>query len=76
MKNAIKARSCVRFWLILHVKNNFSKNAQNQRAKLIFSKNAKFFLFNVGFFQKVSLTLNENLAQEAQRLKSKIEFED
>ena len=77
IENAIKPRSCVRFWLILHVKNNFfSKNAQNQRAKLIFSKKAKILLFNFGLFQQVLLTWNDNLAKEARRLKSKIEFED
>ena len=57
-------------------KRRFFKNAQNQRAKLIFSKNAKILLFNVGLFQQVLLTWNDNLAQEVRRLKSKIEFED
>ena len=42
--------------VILHDKNKFFKNAQNQRAKLIFSKNAKILLFNFGLFQQVSLT--------------------
>ena len=31
----------------------FSKNAENQRAKLIFSKWAKILLFNFGLFQQV-----------------------
>jgi len=45
--NAIKTRSCVRFLAIsiLQVANNFSSNAKNQRAKLIFSKKAKMPLF-------------------------------
>ena len=103
IENAIKTRSCVRFWLILHVKTSnifttwqnfiwisilgsffrvtsktiFSKNAQNQRAKLIFfKKKAKILLFNFGLFQQVLLTWNDYLAKEARRLKSKIEFED
>eukprot|EP00493_Phyllostaurus_siculus_P017818 UN18092 len=39
--------------LILSV---FSKNAQNQRAKFIFSKKkAKILLFNFGLFQQVLL---------------------
>ena len=46
------------------------KNAQNQRAKLIFSKNAKILLFNFELFQQVfnDLKLN-NLAKEARTLK-------
>ena len=45
------------------------KNAQNQRAKLIFSKWAKIPLFNFGLFQQVfeNLKLNK-LAKEERRL--------
>ena len=48
----------------------FSKNAENQRAKLIFSKWAKILLFNFGLFQQVfdNLKLN-NLTKQARRLK-------
>ena len=57
------------FWLILRAKTLFSKNAQNQGAKLIFSKKkAKFFY--------LILLFNDNLAKEARRLKSKIYFDD
>ena len=58
------------FWPILRAKTLFSKNGQNQRTKLIFSKWAKILLFNFGPFQQVfnSLKLN-NLAKEARRLK-------
>ena len=57
-------------FVFAHVtRQNFSKNAQNQRAKLIFSKWAKIPLFNFGLFQQVfeNLKLNK-LAKEERRL--------
>ena len=59
------------FLPILRCKTHFfSKNAENQRAKLIFSKWAKILLFNFGLFQQVfdNLKLN-NLTKQARRLK-------
>ena len=41
------------FGLFYTSKTIYSKNAQNQRAKLIFSKKSKILLFNVGLFQQV-----------------------
>ena len=60
------------FFVFNKPKNQFYKNTQNQRAKLIFSKNHKILLFNWGIFQHVSLTWNENLCERSKR----IEVED
>ena len=52
------------------MQNTFKKeNAQNQRAKLIFSKRVKLLLYNFGLFQQVfeKLKLNK-LAKEERRL--------
>ena len=52
-----KNKAVFRFWLIFTRQKQFiQKNAQNQRAKLIFSKKAKILLFKVGLFQQVLLT--------------------
>ena len=60
------------FWPVLRGKTLLFFNAQNQRARLIFSKWAKILVFNCGLFQQVfnNLTLN-NPAKEARRLKLK-----
>ena len=81
VQNSIKTRSCVRFWHTLHVKNNFFKKRSKSARQIhcfFSSKNAKSLLqvFDFGLFQQVLLTWNDNMAKEARRLKSKIEFED
>ena len=63
--------SLSKFLPILRVKTPFfSKNSENQRAKLIFSKWAKILLFNFELFQQVfdNLKLN-NLTKQARKLK-------
>ena len=60
------------FWFFRRQKTSFFLNTQNQRAKLILSKNDKNFLFIGGLFQQVLLTWNENLCQRSE----KIELED
>ena len=73
IERATEERSYERFLVFSQAKNKyFYKNTQNQRAKLIVSKNDKSLLFDGGLFQQVSLTWNENLYE---RIK-KIEVED
>ena len=56
-EKAAEERSYERFLVFSHAKKQvFFKNTQNQRAKLIFSKNDKNLLFNGGLFQQVLLT--------------------
>jgi len=53
IENAIKARSCVRFWLILHVKNNFfQKTLKISAPNSFFQKKPKFFYLILDFFNK------------------------
>ena len=58
IENAIKARSCVRFWFILHVKNNFFKKTLKISAPNSFIQNKKkpkFFFLILDFFNKFYL---------------------
>ena len=67
----LRVEESVRFCPFYEAKHLFfKKNAENQRAKLIFSKWAKILLFNFGLFQQVfdNLKLN-NLTKQARRLK-------
>ena len=77
-KKEIKKRSCVRFWLILHVKNIFSKNAQNQRAKLIFSKKKpkSFYLVLDSFNKFLKTCCWTSWQKKSGYWTQKIEFED
>ena len=73
IEKATEERSYERFLVFSHAKKQvFFKNTQNQRVKLIFSKNDKNLLFDGGLFQQVLLTWNENLCDRSK----KIEVED
>ena len=77
IENAIKERSCVSFLAYFTRQKQFiQKTLKISAPNWFFHKKAKILLFNVGLFQQVLLTWNDNLAKEARRLKSKIEFED
>ena len=58
IENSIKARICIRFWLILHVKNIFfQKTLKISAPNSFFQKMPKFFYLMFDFFNKFHLEM-------------------